>query len=194
MAENSSQKMTRDQIYTDRLMLRKIEKQDLTQLSEWSFSKEAYGDYLSPENQTFDDCFALWKNKSYWNDQAKTLIIEQKKLQAALGTIRYWKKKNDPSVALVAVKIIDRDFRCQGYGTEAQLGLIHFLFINQNLNAVEMFTDAGNLPEQRCLAKLGFIFTDIQTYEDRKIKRQGHLYRLTREEFVPKLQELLCTQ
>ena len=186
--------MTGDQIFTKRLILRKIKEEDLRQISDWSFSIAAYGDYLTPENQTFQECLSRWENNSYWNEQSKTFIIEHKERHKPIGTIRYWKKQNDHRAVLVALKIAEIDFRGQGYGTESQLGLIDFLFTNQNYHTVEMFTDIDNVPEQRCLKKLGFTFVDIQSYEDQKVARQGRLYRLTREEFELQRQGLLCMQ
>lgn len=170
-------------IFTKRLRLRKIEKEDLQQISDWSSSRIAYGEYLTPENHSVEECLDRWANNSYWNEQSKTLIIEHKEQHKPLGTIRFWQKQNDRRTALVALKIAEYEYRGQGFGTEAQLGLIHYLFTQKQYQAVEMFTDLDNVPEQRCLTKLGFTLIDIQTYEDQKVQRQGRLYRLTQLEY-----------
>lgn len=180
-----------DRIYTNRLCLRKIAEDDLTLLSQWSSSMAAHGDFLSPENHSYQECYERWKNNSYWNDHSKTLIIEHKEKQQSVGTIRYWQKPNDYRTAMVALKVAEPHFRGQGLGTEAQRGLIHHLFTKGQYRAVEMFTDIDNVPEQRCLTKLGFTLTDIQSYEDQKVQRQGRLYRLTRAEYDNQVQEYL---
>lgn len=176
-----------DRIFTARLALRKIMEEDLQQFSDWSFSEAAHGEYLSPERQSYQECYERWKNDTYWNDHSRTMIIELKEENQPLGTIRYWQKANDRNTAMVALKVAEPQYRGQGFGTEAQRGLIHNLFIKMHYNAVEMFTDIDNTPEQRCLDKLGFTLTDVQTYEDQKVQRQGRLYRLTRQEFDTQL-------
>ena len=181
--------MLGNRIFTERLCLRKIEEEDLQLISDWSSSHAAYGEYLTPENHSIHECSERWKNNSYWNEKSKTLIIAHKEKNKPLGTIRFWLKQNDHRTALVALKIAEPDCRGQGFGTEAQLGLIHYLFTQKQYQAVEMFTDLDNVPEQRCLTKLGFTLVDIQTYEDQKVQRQGRLYRLTRIEFAQQLQK-----
>ena len=170
-------------LFTKRLCLRKIEETDLRLISAWSCSPAAYGKYLTPENHSLKDCFDSWEKNSYWNEQSKTLLIAERETQKPLGTIRYWQKQNDHQTAMVALKIAEPDCRGKGYGTEAQLGLIHYLFTQQPYLAVEMFTDIDNIPEQRCLTKLRFTLVDLQSYEDHKVQRQGRLYRLTRTEY-----------
>lgn len=175
--------MLGEHIFTKRLNLRKIEQEDLKLISDWSSSRAAHGEYLTPENHSLEECFTSWKSNSYWNEQSKTLIIEEKTTNKPLGTIRYWLKQNDHQTAMVALKVAEPDCRGQGVGTEAQLGLIHYLFTQEHFHAVEMFTDIDNIPEQRCLAKLRFTLVDVQVYEDQKVQRQGRLYRMTRAEY-----------
>lgn len=180
-----------DQIFTERLCLRKVGEEDLLLLSQWSSSKEAHGDFLSPENHSYQDCYERWQNNSYWNDHSKTLIMEHKEKQQPVGTIRCWQKANDYRTSMVALKVAEPHFRGQGLGTEAQRGLIHHLFTKENYQAVEMFTDIDNVPEQRCLSKLGFTLIDIQSYEDQKVQRQGRLYRLNRDDYNKQNQDFI---
>ncbi len=46
--------------------------------------------------------------------------------------------------------------RGQGVGTEAQRQLVHYLFANTTVVRIEADTEAGNIPEQRALEKVGF--------------------------------------
>lgn len=182
--------MLGNRIFTKRMILRRIEKDDLQTISEWSCSQDAHGDYLTPENRSCLECTELWQNNSFWNERSKTLIMELKEPGQAIGTIRYWQKQNDHRTALVALKVAIPSFRGQGLGTEAQLGLINFLFKQAHCQSVEMFTDIDNVPEQRCLEKLGFSFVSVQSYEDHDLERQGRLYRLTSKEYDEQLQML----
>lgn len=180
--------MLGNQVFTKRLRLRRIEEGDLQLISDWCCSQDAHGDFLTPENRCYQECHDLWVNNSFWNDRSKTLIIELKEQSRSVGTIRYWEKQNDNRTALVALKVALPELRGQGIGTEAQLGLINFLFKQMRYQAVEMFTDIDNVPEQRCLEKLGFTFVNVQTYDDHDLERQGRLYRLTSEEYERQLQ------
>ena len=185
--------MLGNRIFTKRLILRKIEQDDLRLLTEWSCSASAYGDFLTPENHSYQDIFELWQSNSFWNDHSMTLMIEHKEKCQPIGTIRYWEKQNDRRTALVALKIALPDFRCQGLGTESQLGFINYLFKQGHYQNVEMFTDIDNRPEQRCLEKLGFSFISVQSYDDHDLERQGRLYRLTEQEYEKQLQMLSYT-
>lgn len=177
-------------VFTRKLVLRQITEDDLEQLSQWSCSPEAYGDYLSPEYLTYEECYERLKNNTYWNDHSRRMIIALRDVGKSIGTIRFWQKLNDYTTAMVALKIAEPEFRGKGHGTEAQLGMIHHLFTSWTYKTVEMMTDLDNVPQQRCLEKLGFTFIDVQTYEDKKVQRQGRLYRLSRDEYKLRFQEL----
>ena len=164
-----------DCIFTKRLVLRKITEKDLKKISHWSFSPGANGKYLSLGNYSHKACLEMFENHQYWNDHSKRLMIELKEGNRPLGTIRYWQKPTDYSAAMIALKIAEPSFRGQGLGTEAQRGLIHHLFTTHAYSAIEMITDIDNASQQRCLAKLGFTLTDIQSYEDHKTERLGRL-------------------
>jgi RimJ/RimL family protein N-acetyltransferase len=169
-------------VFSQRLVLRGVEPEDLALISKWSLSAKANGLYLSPEELTLGECQEKHANGCFWNEHSRTFMIAQKEGEA-IGTIRYWIRPNGQSIAVVCVKIALVEHRGRGFGTEAQRALTNYLFSTKRCDAVEMFTDIDNMAEQRCLKKLGFVLFESLTYDDHGRSRQGHRYRLTRERY-----------
>jgi RimJ/RimL family protein N-acetyltransferase len=166
-----------EKLYTNRLMLRRIQRADLSLLVQWSRSQESCGNFLSPE------CFELHQLQQkldsgvLWNPVEKFFIIERRD-STPLGTIHYWQPPGKKDTVQVSVKIADSSERNKGYGTEAQKFLLMYLFDKIGVKYVEMYTDIDNLAQQSCLRKLGFLLVESLTYDDGNIKRTGNLYRL----------------
>jgi|GEM_PF-604109 len=166
-----------EKLYTNRLMLRRIQQADLALLVQWSTSQESCGNFLSPE------CFELHQLQQkldsgvMWNPVEKFFIIERRD-NTPLGTIHYWQPPGKKDTVQVAVKIADSSERNKGYGTEAQKFLLMYLFDKIGVQYVEMYTDIDNVAQQSCLRKLGFRLVESLTYDDGNIKRTGNLYRL----------------
>ncbi len=166
-----------EKLYTNRLMLRKIRRKDLTTLVRWSHSSDAYGDFLSPEHYDIEQIEQKYDSGIFWNAREKLFLIERRD-NLPLGTLHYWLPAGKFDVATMAVKIAEPKERNKGYGTEAQKFLLIYLFEKIKMKLVEMYTDLDNLAQQRCLKKLGFNLVETLTYDDRGIRRTGNLYRL----------------
>jgi RimJ/RimL family protein N-acetyltransferase len=175
-----------EQIYTRRLLLRRIREQDLSLIHAWSNSEVAYGPYLTPERLTVRALEDFFAGNTFWNRHNRKFLVENRRTGQAIGTIHYWLKQGQPETSVMCVKIADPGERGQGYGTEAQKYLIIHLFDQMAVKAVEMYTDINNLPQQRCLAKLGFTMVESLTYDDRHVTRTGLLFQLTRADFCGK--------
>lgn len=171
-----------NQINTPRLCLRKIEQTDLQLVTEWSNSEAAHGDYLTPDRMDEAKALSALQSGLFWNDMNKIFMVELKDA-TPIGTIHYWIRSEDHNCAVMALKVVDQGTRCQGYGTEAQKYLIMQLFERGHLGRVEMYTDIGNRPQQRCLEKLGFELADSLTYLDHQVQRIGYLYRLSHQKY-----------
>lgn len=172
-----------EKMYTNRLLLRRLSREDLVTLCSWSNSTDAYGSYLSPEQLDLGDVEQKYDSGMFWNDSEKLFLIETKK-SFAIGTIHYWMPADKMDTATVAIKIAEPDERNKGYGTEAQKSLLIYLFEKVKLKCVEMYTDLDNLAQQRCLRKLGFSLMETLTYDDRGIRRTGNLYRICRAQYL----------
>lgn len=171
-----------DKILTPRLVLRRVSLDDLSLLAGWSRSEVAHGKYLTPAAFDEENGRQQISSGMWWNSENRVFIIELK-TDAAIGTLHYWVRPECKQCGVVALKISDPAYRNKGYGTEAQKYVIINLFENQKLGAVEMYTDINNLPQQRCLRKLGFDLVDTLEYDDHQVYRVGHLFRLDAEAF-----------
>lgn len=171
-----------DVIYTPRLCLRKITDEDIEILVTWAKSKTAHGPYLSPENITEESLRSKLDNGALWTENNKTFFVELRG-GSPLGIIHYWIRPECKESAVIKVKISNPLLRGKGYGTEAQKYLVMNLFQRMNMKEVRMYTDINNKAQQRCLDKLGFELIDSLTYQDQKVTRLGHLYKLCSSKF-----------
>ena len=178
--------MLGEHIYTCRLTMRRIEKDDLSLILAWSNSEKAFGPYLTPERHTPQRLNEQFTGGSLWRQNDKTFIIETRECATPLGTIHYWLRQTQPDTAMFSVKIAEPQQRGKGYGTEAQKFLIIHLFEQMGIRSVEMFTDINNAAQQRCLSKLGFTIIDSQTYDDRQVVRTGYLFQLNYQDYQQK--------
>jgi RimJ/RimL family protein N-acetyltransferase len=175
-----------EKLYTNRLMLRRVEHADLPLLVQWSRSQDSCGDYLSPENFDLRQLQQKLESGVLWNEGEKFFIIERRDA-SPLGTIHYWQPPGRYDTAAVSVKIADASQRNKGYGTEAQKFLLMYLFDKVGVKLVEMYTDIDNVAQQNCLKKLGFNLIESLNYDDRQIKRTGNLYRLDASRYSQEL-------
>ena len=172
-----------DSIYTPRLQLRRITEGDLPQFVAWSHSREAHGEYLTPECIDPERGLENIRNSVYWNPTNRIFFVT-KKDTTPLGTIHYWLRTEKKDCAVMAVKISELKWRNQGFGTEAQKYLILWLFERMKMSSVEMYTDINNHPQQSCLKKLGFVQVETLSYDDHHVNRVGYLFRLDRSRFA----------
>lgn len=166
-----------DKLLTPRLSLRRVCQDDLSLLVKWSNSANAHGEYLTPEGLDNQMAQSQISSGMLWNDENRVFLVEEKD-GPAIGTVHYWLRSEFKKCGVMALKISDPEKRNNGYGTEAQKYVIINLFERLKLEAVEMYTDINNLPQQRCLKKLGFELVETLTYDDHHVRRVGHLFRL----------------
>jgi len=174
---------TAEKLFTNRLLLRRVTEDDLVTLWRWSRSAESYGSYLSPEKCEKEEIEQRYTSGLFWNNNEKVFIIE-KRNGYPIGTIHYWLRSDRMGIAVVAVKIAEPSERNKGYGTEAQKFVMMYLFEKVKVQQVEMYTDLDNLPQQRCLRKLGFSLIETLTYDDKGIRRTGNLYQINFDQYL----------
>lgn len=176
--------VTIDKLFTSRLLLRKVEDRDLDQLVLWSKSSQYCGAYLSPEEYDPQQLKEQFVSGVYWSDEEKMFVIEKKADNSVIGSIHFWQPTGKLNTRVVALKIAAVKERNKGFGTEAQKFLMIYLFERLGVQRVEMYTDINNLPQQRCLQKLGFELVESLHYDDQKTLRTGNLYCLEYEKYV----------
>jgi RimJ/RimL family protein N-acetyltransferase len=163
--------------------MRRLRESDLPLILAWSNSDEACGPYLTPERFVASGLSEQFAANVFWNRSDKMFLIEKRDAARPIGTIHYWLRPDQRDTAVISIKIADPGERNHGYGTEAQKYLIILLFDQIGAKQVEIYTDIDNIAQQCCLNKLGFAVCHSLTYDDRQIKRTGHLYRLTRQDY-----------
>lgn len=172
-----------EKLFTSRLLLRRVRQDDVDLLVAWSKSAESCGDYLSPEEYDSQQLQQQLGAGVFWSDTEKLFIIEKKDDGHPIGTIHFWQPVGKSDTRVVALKVAETGERNKGYGTEAQKFLMIYLFDRLSIKKVEMYTDINNLPQQRCLKKLGFELVESLHYDDQKRLRTGNLYRLGVEKY-----------
>jgi len=172
-----------DKLLTPRLKLRRIVTDDLPLFVAWSNSETAHGKYLTPD--CIDEKIGLAQilSGALWNEENRVFLIELKD-GTPIGTLHYWLRSERKVCAVMALKISEREMRNKGYGTEAQKYAVIYLFSRMKLQSVEMYTDINNRAQQRCLRKLGFELVESLHYDDRRILRMGHLFRIDTASFA----------
>lgn len=175
-----------DKILTPRLQLRRIVEHDLPIFIAWSNSATAHGKYLTPDCIDEERGLANVRSGAYWNNENRIFLIALRD-DTPIGTLHYWLRSKQKDCAVMALKISEPSLRNRGYGTESQKYAILQLFTRLKIESVEMYTDIDNLPQQRCLKKLGFQLTDSLHYDDHRIQRVGHLFRLDAATFSKSL-------
>jgi RimJ/RimL family protein N-acetyltransferase len=165
-------------LFTTRLCLRRVEKEDVFLLQQWSHCPECCGDYLTPEHFSREQLMQQLVSGALWNDREKHFMIELKRNGPPIGVIHYWTMAGKKNTVVMALKIAEIRQRSKGYGTEAQKFLIKYLMEVEKVDRVLMYTDINNLAQQRCLEKLGFDLLESLNYEDQQVQRTGHLFGL----------------
>jgi len=172
-----------DTLFTRRLALAKLGEDDLNTIVDWSKCRKACGSYLTPENYNLEQMRKQLASGVYWNENEKLFLVKTKDEELSIGTAHYWRPSSGVKSVTIALKVALPEERKKGYGTEIQKFLIMYVFDRLSIESIEMYTDINNIPQQRCLKKLGFDLSESLTYDDLKIKRTGHLYRLTFEQY-----------
>lgn len=173
-----------DKLFTSRLLLRRVREDDLPLLVKWSQSEEYCGEYLSPEEFNLNQLSHQVNSGTFWGEDEKLFIIEKKDQKKAIGSIHFWQPAGRADTRVVALKIAEVEERNHGFGTEAQKFLLIYLFDRLGVQRVEMYTDINNIPQQRCLHKLGFELLESLNYDDVKTHRTGNLYGLKRDKYL----------
>ena len=147
-----------------RVRLRDITLADADLLDEWARDEAGseFNDFGQEPQPLPRDVIA---NGPLRNDRNGMLVVERIEDGVPIGTVGWHKVHYGPGPQSEAWNFgieLRPAARGQGLGTEAQKLLAEFLFATYDLNRVEASTDVENLPEQRSLAKAGYVREGIQ--------------------------------
>jgi RimJ/RimL family protein N-acetyltransferase len=158
--------------------LRVMEKEDLLLLTEWLNTPEFSGEFMwFPQQQSKAE-----REKEYDNPQheIKEFVIEKKD-----GTKIGWMGHFLSGGLLEIFYYLLPSERGKGYGTEATIIMVDYLFLSKDIVRVQARTDVRNEGSQKILAKVGFKKEGVirKSLFTRGEWRDFYLYSILREEW-----------
>jgi RimJ/RimL family protein N-acetyltransferase len=143
-----------------RVLLREAAPADIQVLEEWAADPARYegefNDFDIPPRAYRDEILA----GRTITETRGMLIVERVDTPGPVGAVSWHAVSYGPNPQSVSWNIgvsLVPELRGKGLGTEAQRLLAEFLFATTPVHRVEASTDVANLPEQRALAKAGFL-------------------------------------
>jgi RimJ/RimL family protein N-acetyltransferase len=157
--------------------LKVVEKDDLPLLIDWNSNSRFYGEY----------CPLQQFSKTEWEKRYDNLAADSKWF--------FIEKKNGTKIGEIGHNMLGKHLeiyyylihneRGRGYGTEAIMIMVDYLFLSKELMRVQATPDADNIVSQRVLEKAGF--TREGTIRKNDFSRgkwvDGCLYSILREEW-----------
>lgn len=144
-----------------KVMIRQLESGDEVKLHDWRNNGKGnmycglkHGFMLSLESFRREVSRQI-ENDKVFSDEKMFLILKKDKMEA-IGTISYrnWDKRNRS--AEFGIEIGDINERGKGYGYDALLIFLDFMFSYLNLNRIELQTLADNIKAKSLYSRLGF--------------------------------------
>ena len=139
-----------------RVRLRDVTLADADLLDAWDENRSPYNDFGMPREPIDRDALARGPLR---NERNGMLIIERLGDGRPIGTVGWHLERYGPNPESAAFNLgieLLPEARGRGYGTEAQMQLVVYLFATSGVNRVEAATDLENVAEQRSLEKAGF--------------------------------------
>lgn len=162
--------------------LKIVEKEDLSLLAKWSNDSDYLGEHLWLPQQSKTE----WEKRyDSLTPDTKWFFIE-KKDGTKIGTMFHWFIGNQLEISCVLAS----NERGKGYGAEATLLMVDYLFLTRDFVRIQAHTDAENQVSQEVLQKAGFKKEGIirKSVFTRGGWRDRALYSIIREEWkVPKI-------
>lgn len=145
-------------LHGERVDLRPIEEDDLTQIEAWETDLNFRGEYNSFGLVPAGSVRRAFEQHAYLTDDHGRLLIINK-ANEAVGDIGYRLVRHGGGQANRVYEIgltIAPQHRRRGFGAEAQRVLAAYLFATYPIARVQATTDVANVPEQRALERAGF--------------------------------------
>ncbi len=142
----------------DGVALRLIRADDVATVDAWSASPELEGEFNDFGIERRSLRAAVQQGRTVGDGGGTLLVVASD--GAAIGTVSWHGVHYGPNPESRAWNIgisLVPEARGRGLGVEAQRLLAAHLFASTTVNRVEASTDVENLPEQRALAKAGFV-------------------------------------
>ena len=121
-------------------------------------------DAVQPLRMSFPDFQTLFQEElRYPTPRQRTYGIEDLATGRHIGNCMFYDIDEFRHQAELGIMIGDKDFWGQGYGTDAVVTLIEFIFRTTGLNRVYLHTLDWNVRAQKSFAKAGFVAVNTVT-------------------------------
>jgi len=172
--------------------LRPLDEADLDLLYRWfkepKLVSQAFG--VIADNVSLDE-MAREFLESLFSGHKEALAIEDG-LGDLIGFITYVMASEQGLAAKIGILIGREEDRGKGYGTDAMLTLLTFLFTERQVQRCELDTASFNHRAQRCFEKCGFVSSGrLIDIPGRGMEPAERIWMyLTREDFIGKFPQL----
>jgi ribosomal-protein-alanine N-acetyltransferase len=139
-------------IVKDGLVVRAMEINDLAAFLAWN-SEEGRGEFMDLHFKSIKTLTDRFQKDGFLGETEKMVMLETEEKEQ-LGIIFMQFKR--PGVVNIGMSLCQLSHRFQGYGTQATVLIVDYLFKNFPLARIEAETDMDNLPAQKVLEKAGF--------------------------------------
>ena len=155
------------EISTERLILRKLNTEDLELIFTLRSSKEVTKYIARPLYKDMEEavCFLNKTIKSVSNNEVIVWTIRLRDSLIPIGTICFRNFSKDKKTAEVGYDMLP-EFQSNGYMNEAIRSVINFGFKELKLNTIEAYTSKHNLKSIKLLKKNHFIFQKDRKDDD----------------------------
>lgn len=173
---------------TDRLLLRKIEAEDLDDIFEFSSDPFVAHHMTWEVNRTKEETWEKFLKRAlagYEKGQSGDAAIIFKKTRKVIGTCSYIDWSNQHNSAEIGY-VLNRHYWGFGYATEAVKELIKFGFEHMQLNRIQGRCDHDNFASEKVMQKSGMLFEGILRKSE-FIKgefRDTKVFSILREEYL----------
>lgn len=140
-------------IFTERLTIRKMNKEDVPALKTWMADKEIYSYWGKGTGRTDKDPCLLFE-KEEKPSKSFHLGIALNKTGQVIGELWVYLIEND-RMAKIAIRF-GKAYHGQGYATEAVKAIVRFCFEHTELQRIWTDVDVRNIASCRVLEKCGF--------------------------------------
>lgn len=155
-------------------------------LPDWKSTKQQRLDWVTnyeiPANKAFLEAVTQIANIE---DHTLKLGVFSKQTDELIGWCCTGIKNELPAPNREIMYAISSEYQGMGYGTQACKGLIHYLFIHTNVEAINAVALVDNVSSNKVIEKCDFTYQGQQTIENERY----HHYRLSNAEWKRKWKE-----
>lgn len=176
-----------------KVRLRAVEKTDLPKMWEWFNDEEVMYYWAFPDNTVslaqLEHQFLL--PSELWDPRVtptRRIFIIETIEGVAIGQIGYFDLSTRHRRAEVLILIGEKDYWGKGYGTDAMMFFLNYLFNELGLNRVYLYTQSYNRRAYASYKKCGFVDEGVarQRYFVNGEYHDGLLMGVLRHEFKPR--------